>query len=91
MNSQPKFVVSRILSEPLSWQNSTLIKGDVASRLRQLKSEIERDILVIGSGDLAQTLMANGLVDECSLMVYPSCWARASGSSAMPTRLCGCA
>jgi dihydrofolate reductase len=71
MNSLPKFVVSRTLSEPLSWQNSTLINGDVASRLRQLKSEVDKDILVIGSGDLAQTLMANDLVDEYRLMVYP--------------------
>lgn len=44
---------------------------DVASRLRQLKSEVDKDILVIGSGDLAQTLMANDLVDEYRLMVYP--------------------
>jgi len=59
------------LSEPLSWANSTLIKGDVASRLRQLKLEVDKDILVIGSGDLAQTLMANDIVDEYRLMVYP--------------------
>lgn len=71
MNSQPKFVVSRTLSGPLSWQSSTLINGDVVGRLRQLKSEIDKDILVIGSGDLAQTLMANDLVDEYRLMVYP--------------------
>jgi dihydrofolate reductase len=71
MNSLPKFIVSRTLSEPLSWQNATLINGDVAGRLRQLKSEVDKDILVIGSGDLAQTLMANDLVDEYRLMVYP--------------------
>jgi dihydrofolate reductase len=71
MNSLPKFVVSRTLSEPLSWQNSTLIKDDVASRLQQVKSEVDKDILVIGSGDLAQTLMTDDLVDEYRLMVYP--------------------
>jgi len=71
MNSLPKFVVSRTLSEPLLWASSTLIKGDVASRLWQLKLEIDKNILVIGSGDLAQTLMANDLVDEYRLMVYP--------------------
>src|SRR5688572_8346981 len=71
MNSQPKFVVSTTLSEPLSWQNSTLINTDVPSRVRQLKAEVEKDILVIGSGHLAQTLMANDLVDEYRLMVYP--------------------
>jgi dihydrofolate reductase len=71
MNSLPKFIVSRTLSEPLSWQNSALINGDVPARLRQVKSEVDKDILVIGSGDLAQTLMANDLVDEYRLMVYP--------------------
>jgi dihydrofolate reductase len=71
INSLPKFVVSRTLSEPLSWQNSTLISTDIPNRLRQLKSEVDKDILVIGSGNLAQTLMANDLVDEYRLMVYP--------------------
>ena len=71
MNSLPKFIVSRTLTEPLSWQNSTLINGDVPDRLRQVKAEVDKDILVIGSGDLAQTLMANDLVDEYRLMVYP--------------------
>ena len=71
MNSKPKYVVSRTLSEPLSWQNSTLITGDVVGRLRQLKAEVDGDLVVIGSGDLVQTLMANGLVDQYRLMVYP--------------------
>jgi dihydrofolate reductase len=71
MNSKPKFVVSRTLTAPLSWQNSTLIEGDVVGRLRRLKSELDKDILVIGSGDLAQTLMNHDLVDEYRLMVYP--------------------
>lgn len=71
MNSLPKFVVSRTLSEPLTWQNSTLINGDVPAHVRRVKSEIDKDILVIGSGDLAQTLIANDLVDEYRLMVYP--------------------
>jgi dihydrofolate reductase len=71
MNSKRKFVVSRTLSEPLSWHNSTLIKTDVVGRLRQLKSEVDGDMMVIGSGDLAQTLMADDLVDQYRLMVYP--------------------
>jgi dihydrofolate reductase len=71
MNSMPKFVVSRTLSEPLAWHNSTLINKDVPNRVRQLKAEIDKDLLVIGSGDLAQTLMAHALVDEYRLMVYP--------------------
>ncbi|MEA2676830.1 MAG: hypothetical protein QOJ81_971 [Chloroflexota bacterium] len=71
MNSKPKYVVSRTLSDPLSWENSTLINDDVVPRLRQLKSEVEGDIVVIGSGDLSQTLMENELVDEYRLMVFP--------------------
>lgn len=71
MNSKPKLVASRTLSEPLAWQNSTLISSDVVGRLKQLKSEVGDDIVVIGSGDLAQTLMANDLVDAYRLMVYP--------------------
>jgi dihydrofolate reductase len=71
MNSKPKFVVSRTLREPLSWHNSTLINTDLATRVRELKSEAGHDIMVIGSGDLAQTLMADDLVDEYRLMVYP--------------------
>jgi dihydrofolate reductase len=71
MNSKPKFVVSRRLSEPLSWQNSTLINDDVVARLRHLKANVQGDIVVIGSGELSQTLMANDLVDEYRLMVYP--------------------
>lgn len=71
MNSKAKFVVSRNLTQPLSWHNSTLINGDVVGRLRRLKSELDEDIMVIGSGGLVQTLMANDLVDLYRLMVYP--------------------
>ena len=71
MNSKPKFVASRTLTEPLSWQNSTLISGDVVSGLRRLKADVDGEIVVIGSGDLAQTLMANDLVDAFRLMIYP--------------------
>ena len=71
MNSKPKYVVSETLREPLAWHGSRLINGDVPSRLREIKSEVDGNLLVIGSGGLAQTLMANDLVDEYRLMVYP--------------------
>jgi dihydrofolate reductase len=64
-------VVSTTLEEPLSWNNSTLIKEDVPNRLAKLKDLPGRDILVFGSGDLVQTLMAHDLVDEYRLQVYP--------------------
>lgn len=71
MNSLPKFVASTTLEEPLTWENSTLLKGDVAKEVAKLKEQPGGDLLVIGSGDFVQTLMRNGLVDEYQLMVHP--------------------
>jgi dihydrofolate reductase len=71
MNDMPTFVASTTLSEPLEWKNSTLLKGDVAEAVRELKEGDGKAIQVIGSGELARTLMANDLVDEYRLMVYP--------------------
>ena len=73
-NTLPKYVVSNTLTEPLAWQNSTLIKGDagdVAARIATLRAEPGKDIQVIGSGELVQTLIAHDLVDEYALMVHP--------------------
>jgi dihydrofolate reductase len=71
MNETPKYVVSTTLSEPLSWQNSTLIRVDVGGAVRALKSEDGKSIQVIGSGELVQTLIREQLVDEYQLMVHP--------------------
>ena len=71
MNRFHKYVVSTTLTEPLSWQGSTLIKGDVPAAVNELRSRPGGDIQVIGSGGLAQTLISNNLVDEYKLMVYP--------------------
>jgi dihydrofolate reductase len=71
MNSMPKFVASRTLEEPLKWNNSTLIKDNVAEEVTKLKQQPGKDLYVIGSGDLAQTLMRQGLVDEFQIMVHP--------------------
>jgi len=71
LNPRPKYVVSRTLTEPLSWQNSTLINDDVVGRIRALKDQQGGDIAVLGSGGLFQTLIANDLVDELVLTVYP--------------------
>jgi dihydrofolate reductase len=70
MNGMPKFVVSTTLKQ-LEWQNSTLISGNVAQEVAQLKQQPGRDILVAGSRTLVQTLMAHDLVDEFRLMVFP--------------------
>ena len=71
MNAFRKYVASRSLREPLSWQNSTLLKGDVAGEVAKLKQQPGKDLLVIGSGELAQTLMKHRLVDEYRLMIHP--------------------
>jgi dihydrofolate reductase len=71
MNSMPKFVVSTTLEEPLEWNNSTLIKGDVAEEVSRLKQQPGQDILIYGSGELVHTLMQHGLIDEYRIMVFP--------------------
>lgn len=70
MNSMPKYVVSTTLENP-EWNNSTVIKDNVAAEVRKLKAEIDGDILVAGSGKLTQTLLDEGLVDEWRLMIFP--------------------
>jgi dihydrofolate reductase len=71
MNGYPKHVVSTTLHEPLEWNNSRLIEGDVAEGVSELKQGSGGDILVFGSGTLVNTLMQHDLVDEYRLMVFP--------------------
>jgi dihydrofolate reductase len=70
LNSLPKYVVSSTLSEP-RWTNSTLLHGDVAKEVTQLKQEIGGDILIYASYQLVQTLIEHGLVDEFRLVIFP--------------------
>ena len=69
-NAMPKYVVSSTLEEP-EWNNSTVLRGDVAEEVAKLKGEKEGDIVVHGSGRLVQTLVEHDLVDELRLMVFP--------------------
>jgi dihydrofolate reductase len=71
MNTMPKFVASTTLDEPLEWSNSTLIRGDVAQEVARLKQQSGKNLQVIGSGELVQTLMQHNLVDEYRLMIHP--------------------
>jgi dihydrofolate reductase len=71
MNGVRKYVVSTTLKEPLGWDNSTLIKGDVAEEVSRLKELPGKDILVFGSGTLVNGLMRLGLIDEYRLMIFP--------------------
>lgn len=70
LNTNPKYVASKTLQR-VEWQNSTLIKGDVVEEVAKLKERLGKNITVLGSGDLVQTLIENDLVDEYSLMVFP--------------------
>jgi dihydrofolate reductase len=69
-NSMPKYVVSSSLTEP-DWNNSTVLKGDIADEVAKLRQEQAGDIVVHGSARLVQTLIEHGLVDELRLMVFP--------------------
>ena len=72
MNSMPKYVVSTSLSdEDASWENSTVIRDDVADAVTTLKQEVKGDILVAGSGTLVRSLTEAGLVDRFNLMMFP--------------------
>jgi dihydrofolate reductase len=66
-----KYVASRTLRGPLPWVNSTLLEGDAADAVAQLKQQPGNDILLMGSGVLAQSLMQRGLVDEYQLVIHP--------------------
>jgi dihydrofolate reductase len=71
LNAMPKHVASTTLGEPLAWENSTLLQGDVAEAVAALKREDGGDLHVIGSLELVQTLIERGLADELRLMIDP--------------------
>ncbi len=71
MNRLPKYVASTTLSAPLQWQHATLLRGDVAAAVRELKRGDGNDLRVIGSAGLVRTLAAYDLVDEFQLMIDP--------------------
>jgi len=70
LNGVPKYVVSSTLEEP-TWNNSTVLKGDVVAEVSKLKQELNGDIVVPGSFQLLRTLVEHDLVDELRLKVYP--------------------
>ncbi len=71
LNTKPKYVASTTLAEPLDWQNSMVLRGDVAEAVAALKREDGADVHVIGSAQLVQTLIENDLVDELRLIIDP--------------------
>jgi dihydrofolate reductase len=89
MNPIPKYVVSRTLREPLSW-NAQLLDGDVAEAVAALKAELPSQLLVYGCGELANDLARRGLVDEVRLWLHPVVWGdgvRAFHAGELPVRM----
>ena len=71
LNNLQKYVASRTLREPLPWSHSTLLAGDAAVAVAALKEQPGKDLVVLGSGDLLQSLMRRNLIDEYVLSIHP--------------------
>jgi dihydrofolate reductase len=71
LNNDRKYVVSTTLENP-SWQNTTVIAKNVPDEITKIKRATTGTVLVAGSGTLVETLLANDLVDELRLMVFPT-------------------
>jgi dihydrofolate reductase len=71
LDNMQKYVASTSLSEPLPWINSTLLKGDAAETVARLKQESGTDLVIMGSGELVQSLMRANLIDEYLLLIHP--------------------
>jgi len=81
LNERPKYVASTTLREPLPWANSSLLEGDLGGSVGALKERSEKDIVVLGSGVLARSLMERDLVDRYVLWIHPLVWGRDAASS----------
>jgi dihydrofolate reductase len=71
LNSTHKYVASTKLAEPLPWANSTLLEGDATQAVAKLKQQPGKDLVVLGSGQLVQSLMRRNLIDEYVLLIHP--------------------
>jgi dihydrofolate reductase len=71
LNERQKHVASTTLKEPLPWRNSTLLEGDAMEAVAELREQPGKDLVVLGSGELVQSLMRHSLVDEYVLLIHP--------------------
>lgn len=70
MNSMPKVVFSRTLDKA-SWNNTKLVKGDMAAEVRKMKKEPGEGMAILGSGSIVSQLAPEGLIDEYQVVVNP--------------------
>jgi dihydrofolate reductase len=71
LTNTQKYVASTTLKEPLPWSNSTLLNGEVSEAVASLKAQTGQDLMIMGSGELVQTLMKHNLVDRFVLLIHP--------------------
>ncbi len=71
LNRVQKYVASTTLTEPLPWQNSTLLGGDAAEAVADLKGRQDVNLGILGSGELIEALVRRNLIDEYVLLIYP--------------------
>jgi dihydrofolate reductase len=71
LNNTPKYVASTTLQEPLPWMNSTLLKGDVPEAVAALKKQLDKDLVILGSGELMRSLAKHNLIDQYILLIHP--------------------
>ena len=70
-NSMPKYVVSTTLEEPLGWNNSTVLEGELLEEVKKLRQRLDGDIVIHGSPRLVQKLLEHDLIDELRVMLFP--------------------
>lgn len=71
LNNAQKYVASTTLKEPLPWMNSMLLTGDVPKSITELKRQMDKDLVVLGSGGLIETLIKHHLIDRYILLIHP--------------------
>jgi dihydrofolate reductase len=71
LDNLQKYVASTTLSEPLPWKNSTLLGGDAAAAVADLKQQPGNDLVILGSGELIQSLRGRNLIDTYVLLIHP--------------------
>jgi dihydrofolate reductase len=71
LNKSLKYVASKSLKEPLAWENSVLLAGDATKAVAKLRKKKGKDLVILGSGELAHALMRRNLIDEYILLIHP--------------------